>query len=71
MYAAFKNLALDLFLALQNLPVIRYLPSPNNREIFLGDLLRFSLLTISNNFDVRLITPLLNTIDKNESDQEI
>src|SRR6266536_2436457 len=71
MYAALKNLALDLFLALQNLPVIRYLPSPNGREILLGDLLRFSLLAVSDDFDVRLITPLLNAVSKNESDEEI
>jgi hypothetical protein len=44
-----RNLALDLFLALQNLPVAQHLPSPNSGGIILSDLSRFVSQTISTN----------------------
>src|SRR5580700_399749 len=40
-YIGFKDLVIDLILALQNLPAARLLPSPNGRGILLGDLSRF------------------------------
>jgi hypothetical protein len=70
-YAALKNLALDLFLALQNLPVARYFPSPNGRGIILGDLSRFVSLVLSNDFDAKSIIPILDRIDKKASDETI
>jgi hypothetical protein len=81
MYAGLKNLAVDLFHALQNLPAAQHLPSSSSRkilrvdssgrEILRIDLLRYSLLAVSDDFDVRLITPLLNAVGKNKSDEEI
>jgi hypothetical protein len=71
MYAGLKNLAVDHFHALQNLPTARHLPSSSDREVLRADLLRYSLLAVSDDFDVRLITPLLNAVGKNESDKEI
>jgi hypothetical protein len=71
MYAGLKNLAVDLFHVLQNLPAARHLPSSSDREILRVDLLRYLFLAVSDDFDVRLITPLLNAVGKNESDEEI
>lgn len=67
--AALKNLALDLFLALQNLEVARHLPSSSGRGTLRGDLLRFSSLAASDDFDSRSVVPLLHAI--NTSDESI
>jgi hypothetical protein len=66
-----RNLALDLFLALQSLPVARYLPSPNSREIILGDLSRFVSLAVSDDFDVKPVVPLLELVIKRAPDKDV
>jgi hypothetical protein len=71
MYAALKNLALDLFLALQNLPVARYLPSPNRRGTLFGDLARFASVVDSDDFDARSIVSILIRVDEKASDAAI
>ncbi len=71
MYAALKNLAFNLFPALQNLPVARHLPSPNRRGTLFGDLGRFSSVVDSDDLDVRSIIPILDEIDKEASDEAI
>ena len=70
-YIGFKNLVLDLILALQNLPAARLLPSPNGRGILRGDLLRFISLVVSNDFDTKSVTPLLNKIIDKAPDADI
>jgi hypothetical protein len=71
MHAALRNLAIDLFHALQNLPAARHLPSSSGRGILRVDLLRFIPLAASDDFDVRSVIPLLNAVGKNEPDEEI
>jgi hypothetical protein len=70
-YAILKNIIFDLFLALQNLIIIRYLPSPNRRGIFFGDFIKFASIIDSDNFDIKFIIPILNKINKNEFDKII
>jgi len=66
-----RNIALNLFLALQNLSAARYLPSSNRRGILRGDLLRFGSLAISDEFDVNSVIPLLEKIIKRATDDDI
>ena len=70
-YTSLKNLALDLFLALQNLSVTRYLSSSSGRGIIRGNLLRFGSLVISDDFAVKSIIPLIHTVVENEFDEKI
>jgi hypothetical protein len=66
-----KNLALDLFFALQSLSAARYLPSSNDRGILRGDLLRFGSLAVSEDFDVNSVVPLLEQVIKRATDEDI
>jgi hypothetical protein len=66
-----KNLALDLFLTLQNLSAARYLPSSNGRGIRRGDLLRFGSLVLSNHFDVNPVVSLIEQVIKRAADEDI
>jgi Fungal protein kinase len=70
-YIGLKNLVLDLILALQNLPAARLLPSPNGRGILLSDLLRFASLVVSDDFDIKLVIPLLNKVVDEAPDADI
>ena len=66
-----KNLALDLFIALQNLSVARYLPSSSGRGILLGDLSRFVSLLSSDDVDVYCVIPLIKRVIERASDEDV
>jgi hypothetical protein len=53
-YAALKNLALDLLIALQNFPLSRHLPFLDRRETFLRDLARLiTSVDDTDKFDIK------------------
>lgn len=56
---------LDLILALQNLPGARRLPSLNGRGSLLSDLSRYISLVDSDEFDIKLVIPLLGEVVNN------
>jgi hypothetical protein len=58
----FKNLALDLFLALQNLSVARFFPSSNNRGTLRDDLFQLNSLVLSNNVNVNSVVSFIEKI---------
>lgn len=66
-----KNLALDLFIALQNLSVARYLPSSSGRGILLGDLSKFVSLLSSDDVDVKSVIPLHEKVIVHAADEDI
>jgi hypothetical protein len=51
--------------------VAQDLPSPNSREIILGDLSRFVTLAVSDDFDVNPVVPLLEQVIKRAADEDI
>jgi hypothetical protein len=60
-----KNLAFELFLALQILPVSRYLPSSDRRGTLLRDLARLiRSVDDTDDFDVKSVVPLLEQVVK-------
>ncbi|KAI9772444.1 MAG: hypothetical protein M1840_000647 [Geoglossum simile] len=67
----FKNVVLDLILALQSLPAARLLPSPSGRGILLVDLSEFISSVVSGNFDAKSAIPLLNKVINQASDTDI
>jgi hypothetical protein len=72
MYAAFKNLALDLFIALQSFPLSRYLPFLDRRGTLLRDLARLiTSVDDTDKFDIKSLLPLLNKVIGNASDEVI
>jgi hypothetical protein len=66
-----KNLALDLFLALQNLSAARYLPSSSSRGTFRGDLLRFGSLVVEDDVDVNSVIPLIERVIEHAANKDI
>ena len=60
-YIGLKNLVPDPMLALQNLPAVRLLPSPVEFS-YISDLLRFTSFVVTDDFDIKLVIPLLNSI---------
>ncbi|KAI9782275.1 MAG: hypothetical protein M1816_001937 [Peltula sp. TS41687] len=71
----FGDRMLDLFLALENLPATRYLPSPNGHEILLRGrsrgLLRFGAPLISDGVDVDSVAQLVEKVIKCAADEDI
>jgi hypothetical protein len=67
-----KSLALDLFIALQNLPLSRHLPSSDRREALLRDLARLvRSVDDTNDFDIQTFHPLLSKVARKASDEAI
>jgi hypothetical protein len=66
-----KNLALDLFLALQNLPVSRFFPSSNGRGTLRDDLFRLGSLVVSDDVDINSIVPLIQKVIEHASDEVV
>jgi hypothetical protein len=67
-----KSLALDLFIALQNLPLSRHLPSSDRRETLLRDLARLvRSVDDTNDFDIQTFHPLLSKVARKASDEAI
>jgi hypothetical protein len=72
MYAALKNLALDLLIALQSFPLSRHLPSSDRRGTLLRDLARLiTSVDDTDKFDIKSLLPLLNKVIGNASDGAI
>jgi hypothetical protein len=72
MYAALKNLALDLLIALQNFPLSRHLPSSDRRGTLLRDLARLvTSVDDTDKFDIKSLLPLLNKVIEYASDEAI
>jgi hypothetical protein len=67
----FKNLALDLVLALQSLPASRILPSTTGRGTLLTELSGLVPLVESSEFDAERIVPLLRVVVNKEPDEII
>ncbi|KAI9765136.1 MAG: hypothetical protein M1839_005614, partial [Geoglossum umbratile] len=70
-YTGLKNLVLDLIWALQSLLVARLLPSPNGRGTLRTDLLRFTPVVDSGDFDIGSVVPLLNKVIDKAPDADI
>ena len=67
-----KNLALDLFLALQNLPVSRYLPSSDRRGTLLRDLARLiRSVDDTDDFHINSVVPLHKLVIERASDEAV
>ncbi|KAI9777385.1 MAG: hypothetical protein M1839_008898 [Geoglossum umbratile] len=66
-----KNLVLDLIWALQSLSAARSLPSPNGRGTLRTDLLRFTPVVDSGDFDIGSVIPLLNKVIDKAPDADI
>jgi hypothetical protein len=67
----FKNLALDLVLALQSLPASRILPSTTGRSTLLTELSGLVPVVESREFDGEHIVPLLQVVVNKEPDEII
>jgi hypothetical protein len=70
-HVGLQNLALDLISALQILPASRILRSNTGNKNFYGDLLRLNSAVNSDDFDIERVTPLLEAVINNESDDII
>jgi Fungal protein kinase len=72
MYAALKNLALDLLIALQSFPLSRHLHSSDRCGTLLRDLARLiTSVDDTDKFDIKSLLPLLNKVIGNASDEAI
>jgi hypothetical protein len=67
--AVLKNLALDLFLTLQNFEMAYYFSFSNGRGTLRVNFLRFNFLAVLDDFDSRSVIFLLHAI--NASDEKI
>lgn len=70
-FIEFRNLALDLVLALQSHPASRLLASNIGRGTLFGDLSRFIFVIDSEQFDPEHVHPLLKAVINNEQDEII
>ena len=66
-----RDLAVELVLALRSIPLTRALPSRIGHGTLQRDLLNLGSQIDSEEFDIRLIIPLFETVESNASDLEI